>query len=536
MSRRHKKTQRRPRRVEPSSAPPSKPVEPVPVWHWFLLSAALPLVFLAAKLNLDLWHDEIYTVVEFVARGPWHIVTDYSVPNNHVFYSLVLWPFYVAGDSNVILRLPSLACAAGTLWLVFRLAHRIAGLPAAMAATTTLGLNLMFLVHAIQIRGYSLSMLLAAWLADLALAERRTQARLRTVAVALLGAAFLYVLPTNVLFFVPLAGIAIVWTGRGEAPNPQSTIQTPIRRWADFGFLPKFKIAIAWFAAILLAAACYSPIYRQVLEHGRPNGPFSWSTFWLPAAHFFTAAGHDAGLLIPFWLAGVFCWAWRIGRQPTAGDVALPLMCLVVVMGAFVLTGLLRTSPFTRNYTPLLPIVAIGAGWSLAELLEAVRRRWAAWLPDAVSGVAGMLIVLAVLVPSVISYPRRLADACRHGRPQDGYFNYYAANYRPSAVVEALSEWKRHDESYLIVYASEDHWNLAYYLNRAPLEHYSAPLRGSSGVVVYLVAPHVAHWDELAGQLSVHEDELRDWPLLREFGYYRVFRSPNRVGTKSMEE
>src|SRR5690349_742034 len=83
--------------------PPSEGVVAVPSWKWFLLSAALPLVFLASKRNLDLWDDEIYTVTKFVAKGPWQIVTDYAAPNNHVFYSLVLWPFYLTGDSNFAL-------------------------------------------------------------------------------------------------------------------------------------------------------------------------------------------------------------------------------------------------------------------------------------------------------------------------------------------------------------------------------------------------------------------------------------------------
>ena len=558
--RRQKKTQHPPRRVEPTSTPQSKPVASVPAWHWFLVCASLPLVFLAAKLNLDLWHDEIYTVTEFVSRGPWQIVTDYSAPNNHVLYSLVLWPFYLVGDSSFVLRLPSLACAAGTLWLVFRLAYRLAGLPAAMAATATLGLNQMFLVHAIQIRGYSLSMLLAACLADLALAEPKGRTRLRFVTVALVGAAFLYVLPTNLLFFLPLAAAAIVWIGRGassqldkvpvvrqvgnlphedgttekdshgEVSNAKSKIQNP-----------KSKIlteASAWSAAIVLAAVSYAPIFRQVLEHAGPKGPFSWHALWSPASAFFSAAGRDVLPLLPLWLAGVFCCARRLGHPPRAIEIALPLMCLVVVAGAFVLTGFLGTSPFTRNYTPLLPIMAIGAGWSLAELLEAVRRRWMEWLPVAVSGVAGMLIVLAVLAPTVVTYPGRLGEACSQGRPQDGYFNYYATNYRPSDVVEALSEWILHDESYLIVYAQDDHWNLAYYLSRSAVEHYSAPLRGSAGVVVYVVAPQAADWAELSVQLGVREDELRGWPMLRDFGYYRVYRSPkpHRLPTRPESE
>ncbi|HUY34785.1 MAG TPA: hypothetical protein VMV69_18715 [Pirellulales bacterium] len=511
MSRR--KNNRQPSRTE-ATPPPSKPPTPIAAWQWFLLSAALPLVFLASKLNLDLWEDEIYTITEFVAGGTYRIVTDYSAPNNHVFYSLLLRPFYLIGESSFVLRLPSLACAAGTLWLVFKLARRLAGLPAAIAATVTLGLNLMFLVHAIQVRGYSLSMLLAAWLADLALAEPQARTRARSIAVVLAGAAFLYVLPTNVLFFLPLALLAIVRASRGAASNPQSAIRNP-----------QSKMAIAWFAAVLLAAACYAPIYRQVLEHGEPKDAFSWSGFWLPASVFFTAAGRDVRMLIPLWLAGVCCWAWRVGRRPSANDVAVPLLCLVVVTGSFALSGLLRISPFPRIDTPLLPIVALGAGWSLAELLEAARRRWLAWLPEAVSGVAGLLLVLAVLAPGVVTYPRRLTEACRHERPQDGYFNYYAANYHPSAVVEALSDWTRNDTSYSIVYAKEDHWNLRYYLNRARLAP-ARPPRGSAAAV-YVVAPRAAHWDELAARLGLLERELRGWPLLREFGYYRVFRSPD---------
>jgi hypothetical protein len=485
----------------------------VPAWHWFLLSATLPLVLLASKLNLDLWHDEIYTVTEFVARGPRHIVTDYSAPNNHVFYSLVLWPFYYAGDSSFTLRLPSLACATGTLWFVFKLAHRFAGLPAAIAATAILGLNPMFLVHAIQVRGYSLSMMLCAWLADLALAETRSPTRLRLVAIALAGAAFLYVVPTNMLFLLPLAAVAIIW-------NSKSKIAAE---------------ACAWLGALLLAAVCYAPIYRQVLEHGQPKGALAWSTFWLPASAFFSAAGRDAYLLVPLWLAGVFCWIWRVGRRPMACETALPLLCFLVVTGAFVLTGLLRISPFTRNYAPLLPIVAVGGGWSLAELLEAIRRRWWAWLPAAVSGAAGLSLVLVVLVPSVVTYPRRLAAACRVGRPQDGYFNYYAADYHPAAVVEALAEWTQKDKSYSIVYAKEDHWNLAYYLGRAGLPPQSKPARGVSQMAVYVVATQAAQWRELAAQLDIPEDELRGWPMLRDFGYYRVFRSPKPSRAKATD-
>jgi hypothetical protein len=495
--------------------PPQKRVASIPTWQWFLLSAALPLVFLASKLNLDLWEDEIYTLTVFAAHGPAKIVTDYSNPNNHVLYSLLLWPFCLAGESTFLFRLPSLACAAGTLWLVFRLAHRFAGLPAALAATATLGLNQLFLVYAIQVRGYGLSMLLAALLANFALANPVARPRLRLAAVALAGAAFLYVMPTNALFFPPLAVVAIVWAAKA-GPRVESAPRRTRSKMA--------VEAVAWISAGLLAAGCYLPIYRQVLEHAPAKGDFSWQAIWFPTAAFFAAAAHDVAWLVPLWVAGVFCWLRRIGRRLSLDDVALPVLSGGVALGAFILTGIMRISPFVRNYMPLVPLLALGAGWSLAELLEAVRRRFLDWLPSAVSGAMGLLIVMAVLVQGVVSYPRRLAAACRGGLPQDGYFNYYAADYRPSDVVVALSDWTRRDESYSIVYAKADHWNLAFYLDRAGVPPQAAPLRPSAPTVVYVVAPQAALWDELAVEADVPADELRAWPIVGEFGYYRVYR------------
>src|SRR5262249_43339899 len=146
----------------------SSPVD-LKVWQWFLLAAAVPLIICALKLNLDLWHDEVYTIDSFVSRGVGYIVTDYHLPNNHVFYSLVIYPFYCLSDSNFVLRLPSLLCAAGCLWFIFLTARSLAGIAAGLLSVFVLGMTQMFLVHVMQIRGYGLSMFLCAWLAFLAL-------------------------------------------------------------------------------------------------------------------------------------------------------------------------------------------------------------------------------------------------------------------------------------------------------------------------------------------------------------------------------
>jgi hypothetical protein len=515
MSKRGKKR----RTSTPAIAPPSK-IPRIPLWHWFLVSSGLPLVLLSWKLNLDLWEDEIYTLTEFASKGPWQIVTDYSNTNNHVLYSLLIWPFCAAGQSTFMLRLPSLVSAAGTLWLVFRLARRFGGLPAAIAATATLGMNLLFLVYAIQVRGYSLSMLLTAALANLALTGSASKPRLRFVTIALSGAALLYVMPTNALFFLPLAAISILWAAMTQSKQPAPDI--PIGstwQWRAGGVSPLLNEAAAWLAAAVLAALCYLPICRQLFGYADKKGD------WHPISGFFAAASHDVAWLAPFWAAGVFCWFRRVGRRPSLDDVALPMISLGVAASAFALTTVLRVSPFVRNYMPLVPLLALGAGWSIAELLEALRRPVVKWIPSVVSCVAAFLIVMGVLAPSVASYPERLAEACRNGQTQDGYFNYYAADYRPSEVVVKLAELTSHDAGYMIVYAKEDRWNLFYHLDHAGLKPSKTPPSPSSPTVLYAVVPEAAHWDELAKELKIPVDELRAWPMVGDFGYYKVYRS-----------
>ena len=55
----------------------------------------------------DRWeHDEAYTFMAFVSRGLRVVVTDYHLPNNHVFHTILVNIFYeFFGDSPAAIRL-----------------------------------------------------------------------------------------------------------------------------------------------------------------------------------------------------------------------------------------------------------------------------------------------------------------------------------------------------------------------------------------------------------------------------------------------
>jgi hypothetical protein len=480
-------------------------------WHWFLLSAAAPLVHCASRLNLDLWHDEIYTVDYFVSRGPAFIVSDYSAPNNHVLYSLILWPFYLLSDGNFILRLPSFLLTAGTLAMVFAIALRYSGLVAAVLSASLLGLNQMFLIHTIQVRGYALSLFLTAWLTSLALTDEVNWRRL--FAVVFVGAALLYVMPTNVLFFAPLALVSMILAIRRRDKVRQLAVQTA-----------------AWVSAGLLAVVCYLPIVKKIQTAAESSSRSTWSYLPVIAANFFRPAMYDYTWFAPLILASLVALVWPQG-DGAPRRWTLPVAGLSVVAGAFLLTAVLRISPFERNYCPLLVVLALSSGWLLAELVQSIGPRLAPKISPEQAVVISIAVVSLVLWPQLWTYPRRLTEHREQAKPAnpwvtDGYYCYYAANYHPSAVVRFLLEQNVEETSYRIHCTHADTFNLAYYFAQASLrfqgENRSTADRGEA---VYAVVPEPAPWATLANDCGLSDQEVRTFRLLHEFGFYRLYQS-----------
>jgi hypothetical protein len=505
MARRRKKAATATLPDQPLSAPQPKE------WQWWLLAAAIPLAACALKLDLDLWSDEAYTLIFFVSKPFARIATDYSAPNNHVLYSLLLRPFYLVSDCDFMLRLPSLLFTAGSLLVVFRLVRRWSNPAAAASATLALGLTQMFLVYTMQVRGYGLSMFLAAWLGDLAMAEKTGRRQL--LGIVFCGAAFLYVLPTNVLFLVPLAAAAVAWTAVRD------------RSWRSASFM-----GIAWAAACGLAGLIYLPIADQVLSaRGDPiESPF-WPTVGL-ARQVFATATRDWLPVLPLVLLGLVVWAGRVRRERSRKDVVLPLVTLAMLAGPFALTALMGIGPFPRSYCPLLPFLAVAIGWPLAELAEAAGRRLRTRWPEAATAAVVMAVLAVVALPKIITYPARLAEYRRTHFAQDGYYDYYAADFHPADVVAYLQSELPENRSYLVCFSDADHFSLVHYFGRAGLP-WEREVPGSPAVV-YTITPPLAGYEALSKKYGLPAESLESLPLVRDFGYYRLCRFPEPLSTQ----
>jgi hypothetical protein len=103
------------------------------MWGSFRLALAgrsfvvglLVLVFLGAGIrwlfvSQPMRYDEAYTVVGFAARPLWNAISDYHLPNNHVFHTLLVHGMVqVFGFQEWAVRLPALLAGVACIPLVY---------------------------------------------------------------------------------------------------------------------------------------------------------------------------------------------------------------------------------------------------------------------------------------------------------------------------------------------------------------------------------------------------------------------------------
>lgn len=502
-----------------------------PAWRWLVIALALPTALLAQKLTLDLWADEVYTLYEFASQPVSQIVRDYSAPNNHIFYTLLLKPVATISTHVAALRLPSLVLAVLTLATVFALGALLFDRVAAVAASLTLGLNVMFLTHAMQLRGYGVSMALTAglmWLAarqvgigaSKTLAQGHNEAALgtqlaRALATTLGGAALLYTVPTNALFFGPLT-LWVVARGWKQAVD---------RRDAP-------KMLAPWLAAWLLAVALYAPVLEQVREQSATPWAGIGASLRL-VGDVLWAAGHD---LWPLWLVALALIAVRKGslafaafrQNPTAWS-----LLAVMLLGPFIAAIALGITPFVRNFCPLLPAMALATGGLISMATQAFAQPRG--VDDSRPVMTAALAVIVVMLPAVLVYPSRLERVRKARFAQDGYYNYYAAHFEPSCAARALRAAIGPAENYRICFGASDHHALSHALAEVgfplPPEQVMGNRDGGSGYL-YVVLPARPNNDEVVKACGASMATVEQWPVVAQCGYYEVRRSPERVTLK----
>jgi hypothetical protein len=402
-----------------------------------LLIVAVLLVRVVVWMQSDLWYDEVVTLVEFSLGGAKgtlsHVFRHYPIANNHILFSAILWVWVrLVGMSMVepILRLPSLAFSLLTVLGVFWLWTRSLGRRVALFAALTLAVSPALSPFYYQLRGYSLSFLLAVLAVsgtfELVQGNLRKGAWQAVVPCLLLP----LVIPSNVLLVAALAAFVLV-AGKGD--------------WRQ-----RLGGALVLGVPGLIGGSYYLTIWDQFVKvMDRTAG---WQSGWLVAGNLLLALLAHLGPAAIVVLCCLFARSRLVGqaRQERREALLLAGICALVVAAGIIAA---KTAPFPRVFA----VFFVPLTWAAFR----VCRQSSFWQAR------GMVLVVGTILISGFAWEKGSAwlthrELAKGEHPQNLLQQYYLGDSELSSLVTTMKKL-RLDQNVVVLTDPYDFRTLDFY-------------------------------------------------------------------------
>jgi hypothetical protein len=344
-----------------------------------LAATALAATTLSGAFH-SVWHDEAYTIVNYISGAPAAVYSEYQ-PNNHILFSLSAAALgWLIAEHEAVYRLASivpalLAALIMARWLWSNV-HPFSAV-SALTVTTVLPVHLHWVSQA---RGYGLAILASTLLiiAGIEFVRQPTRARLFLIVMATVVGS-----TTLPHFLIPAAFITLA-----------ITYYSPWRITVGFAQVAAAGISFLVFAPVLaqmFAFASYS--FGATLEI--PDIFFGTFTRLISAD--LDAFGSHTTQWLPPTLLCMSVAAFFYYRSYDRGMLAIPVLSIVGTLSTLYVFGFSVTH---RNLLILLPmttfLVALGFGGVLQTLLK---RRWLKF--PTIAGIATVVLVSILGISSV---------------------------------------------------------------------------------------------------------------------------------------
>ena len=308
-------------------------------------------------------HDEAYTFLYFASQPLGSALGDYSVPNNHVFHTLLVkTATSLLGGSLPAIRLPAFVAGLLVVPAVYVLTRRLADRSAALIAIAAAAVWPALVHYSTNARGYSIIAL--AFLALLALGDEMVERDTRAlgVGIAILLAIGMWTAP---VMLYP-GGAALLWIVVERA-----------RRAGVRGVRPLLpRLAATVLLAGVLTVLAYAPVVARAglapLLGNKYVAALSVGDFAVTLPAFAGDLRASLGLGIPVPVLGLLALAAVYGALfPREGRGRRLALALTVLGWSALLLVLTRRPPPARALLFLVPLGCAYAGMGLAF---AVRR------------------------------------------------------------------------------------------------------------------------------------------------------------------
>jgi hypothetical protein len=348
-------------------------------------------------LSLPIRYDEAYTFIAFAMRPLSFITSNYHLPNNHVFHTILVYlTYHLIGDQLWSIRLPALLAGILIIPATFLVARLFYDRNTALFSAGLAAASSELIDFSTNARGYTLVCLF--WLLLLALAFYLKDHRnwVGWCLFILLGALGFYTIPIMLYPF----GAVMLWLFLSLLVKDTGQ---------EYGRSFILYLIAAGAVAGVLTLLLYTPIFYEsgidALVSSHFVAPLGWVGLWesnsgriqntwnswnrdLPAA---------ASLLF---LAGVILsqvFHWRLSKT------RLPLALPILLWCGF-LIAVQQVAPWPRIWLFLLPLFLIWAAAGLVGLVgkiqalkTASRNRAAGW-----AAVLGALVVAGLITFQIL--------------------------------------------------------------------------------------------------------------------------------------
>jgi hypothetical protein len=346
-----------------------------------LIAVAIRVFHLGQPMRLD----EARTFLDYVIRPLPDAISNYNIPNNHLFHTLLAWmSTRLFGDAEWAVRLPAFLAGVLSVGVTYAVARALADEGAALIASALAAVLPGLVLYATNARGYSMVTLAFVTLIVLAnrIASEETAARwLAFGAVVVLGFA------TVPAMLYPAGAVSLwLFVERARRHGPSSALR----------FAPRLAGVLA--GAVALAALAYLPaIERFGLEAITGNKfvtPYPWPLFVDSLPRFAQRLRDTLGLGIPNLLLLMLAAGALLPlviRSP--GQGRLGTLAATTAVWCIVLLVMTRRAPPPRVWLFLAPLLCVYAGIGLATAASWLARRVRIGAPTAHAAVALTLAV-----------------------------------------------------------------------------------------------------------------------------------------------
>jgi 4-amino-4-deoxy-L-arabinose transferase-like glycosyltransferase len=374
---------------------------------WLILGL-LTLAGILLRL-LYLWrpmvHDESYTFMAFAIR-PWlAVISDYSLPNNHIFHTvLVKVSTSLLGDQPWAVRFPAFLAGVFCIPAGYVLAKRLYSRWTAALAAGLIAALPVEVMYSTNARGYTLYTLFTLLLVLLAIYLKSHRNLVGWLLYLLIAALGFYTLPMMVY---PLGGISawLFLSVLAEGRSSPYRLMDILKYLTVTGLLVGVLTALLYLPVIVVGTGWKSLVGNSFVER------LSFSNF----AQTFVLRMNETGIewmwKLPAWI-GIVLLVGIVLSLVFHARISREKVSLFWVMLGWLVVILLvqRPNPLGRLWTFLIPLCAIWASAGLAELLSHLpipsfpilrtssAKRGSASRPALNAGMALALLGLAYLV------------------------------------------------------------------------------------------------------------------------------------------